>query len=565
MDVSLPDDGEVGLSNTDRKRGGWITFPFITATMFALTLAAAGWIFNLIVYLIEEFNVKSLDAAEIAGVVFGCSCMFPVIGAIIADSSAGCFSVIFISSLIHLLGLVLLVLTSTIDALRPPPCETGSTSCNAPSRIQFAVLFSALTLATIGVAGNRFTVGTMGALQFDKPKDQGRFFNWFTFTWYGSSAIAATLIVFIEDSVSWAWGYGICSAANVLGLAIFLLGSRFYRHGKPQENPLTGLIRVVVAALRKRNMPLSLKGEDYYKKPEKLPRSNLNTVVYKSWIRFLNRAALITEGDTRPDGSIAKQWRLCTVEQVEDLKTLIRISPIWGTGIFLGAPLAIQMSLVTLQALSMDRHIGHHFKIPAGTMIVFVFVATSAAVPLIDRYFNPLWKKFTSKSPTPLQQIGIGQVICFLSMGLSALVEAKRLKIAHSRHLQDQVGSTVPMSVLWLVPQLAVVGIGEAFNVPGNVVFFYQEFPDSLKNTSMAVVSMYIGVAFYLSSAVLGLVRRTTGWLPDDINKGRVDYVYWVLFVVGVLNSAFYLLCAWLYKYRGGEKEDDDGNSSGSN
>ncbi|XAR59800.1 hypothetical protein NMG60_11015774, partial [Bertholletia excelsa] len=560
MDVSLPDDGEAGLSNADRKRGGWITFPFITATMFGLTLAAAGWIFNLIVYLIEKFNVKSVHAAEIAGVFFGCSFMFPVIAAIIADSSAGCFSVICISSLTHLLGIVLLVLTSTIDALRPPPCETGSSSCIAPSRIQSAVLFAALTLATLGVGGNRFTVGTMGALQFDEPKDHGRFFNWFTFTWYGSSAIAATVIVFIEDSVSWAWGYGVCAAANVLGLAIFLLGSRFYRHGKPQENPLIGLIRVVVAALRKRNMPLSLKGEDYYKKPD--GNANMESQTPSKIFKFLNRAALITEGDTRPDGSIAKQWRLCTAEQVEDLKILIKISPIWGTGIFLGTPLAIQMSLVTLQALSMDRHIGHHFKIPAGTMAVFAFMATSAAVPLIDRYFNPLWKKFTRKPPTPLQQIGVGQVICFLSMGLSALVEAKRLKIAHSRHLQDQVGSIVPMSVLWLVPQLAVLGIGDAFNFPGNAVFFYQEFPDSLKNTSTAVVSMYTGVAFYLSSAVIGLVRRTTGWLPDDINKGRVDNVYWVLFVVGVLNFAFYLLCAWLYKYRGGEKKDDNGNSS---
>lgn len=39
---------------------------------------------------------------------------------------------------------------------------------------------------------------------------------------------------------------------------------------------------------------------------------------------LFNCAALKTEGNTRSDGSIAKPWRLCTVQQVEGLKTLIR-------------------------------------------------------------------------------------------------------------------------------------------------------------------------------------------------------------------------------------------------
>ena len=43
--------------------------------------------------------------------------------------------------------------------------------------------------------------------------------------------------------------------------------------------------------------------------------------------RLFNCAALKTEGDTRSDGSIAKLWRLCTVQQIEGLKTLIRIFP----------------------------------------------------------------------------------------------------------------------------------------------------------------------------------------------------------------------------------------------
>lgn len=74
-------------------------------TMAGLTLAAGGWIANLIVYLIQEFNIKSISAAKIYNVVNGSITMFPIIGAIVADSFVGCFSVIWFSSLISLLVL----------------------------------------------------------------------------------------------------------------------------------------------------------------------------------------------------------------------------------------------------------------------------------------------------------------------------------------------------------------------------------------------------------------------------------------------------------------------------
>ncbi|KAL0369718.1 UNVERIFIED_CONTAM: protein NRT1/ PTR FAMILY 2.7 [Sesamum angustifolium] len=85
--------------------------------MAGLTLAAGGWIANLIVYLIQEFNIKSVSAAKIYNVVNGSITMFPIIGAILADSFVGCFSVIWFSSLISLLGTLLLVLTGSNQSL----------------------------------------------------------------------------------------------------------------------------------------------------------------------------------------------------------------------------------------------------------------------------------------------------------------------------------------------------------------------------------------------------------------------------------------------------------------
>ncbi|KAI8523959.1 hypothetical protein RHMOL_Rhmol13G0112200 [Rhododendron molle] len=471
---SFPSDGEVqqsAVASDGKQRGGWITFPFIIATIAGLTLASGGWMFNFIVFMIEEFNVKGIDAGQIWNVVNGCTAMFPVLGAIVADSFLGNFSVILISSVFSLLGLILLILCSTIDSLRPPPCDpNGPTSCIAPSTLQLSILYLAITLATIGVGGTRFTLGTMGADQFDNRKHQWSFFNWSIFASYTSVVISTTAIIYVEDSVSWGWGFGIGVVANVVGLVVFVVGSRFYRHLKPKGSPFADLARVVVAALRKRNVAVSSKSEDYYCRSGGERANAVVATVPSGTFKFLNRAALKTEGDIKLDGSIAKVWRLCTLQQVEDLKTLIRLSPLWSTGILLSIPLAVQTSLATLQAITMDRHLGPHFKIPPGSMLVFLPVSTCLTIIFVDRFFFPMWQKVTGRFPPPLQRIGIGHMLCALSMAVSAVVESNRLKEAHN----IGANSIVPMSALWLIPQLALAGMGEAFHFPGNISLFYQ-------------------------------------------------------------------------------------------
>lgn len=118
--------------------------------------------------------------------------------------------------------------------------------------------------------------------------------------------------------------------------------------------------------------------------------------------------------------------------------------------------------------------------------------------------------------------------------------------MTQTHDLVDELGSTIPLLVLWLVPQMAVVGFGEAFHYPGQVTFYYREFPKSLRSTATAMISI---IAYYLGTAVIDVTRRATGWLPDNINKGRLDNVYWMLLVMGVINFGYYLICASFYKY----------------
>jgi peptide/histidine transporter 3/4 len=63
-------------------------------------------------------------------------------------------------------------------------------------------------------------------------------------------------------------------------------------------------------------------------------------------------------------------WRLCTVTRVEELKILIRLFPIWSSGIIFCAVYAQMSSLFVEQEKMMDTTIAS-FKIPAASIVVF--------------------------------------------------------------------------------------------------------------------------------------------------------------------------------------------------
>ncbi|KAM4104663.1 hypothetical protein ACJW30_06G175700 [Castanea mollissima] len=439
-------------------------------------------------------------------IILGCFSVFPVASAIIADSFLGSFPVVLIFSFVSLLGMIMFTLTATIHSLRPAQCVIGSYTCETPSNLQHAVLYMTLGLASLGLGGTRFTIATMGAEQFEKANDQGIFFNYFS------------VIVYIQDNVGWGLGFGICAIANAIAVVLFVMGKRFYRQVKPKGSPFTSIARVIIAAIRKRKLLGTFGNQDNY----------LGTTSV-----FLNCEALITESDKQMDGSYARSWKLCTVEEVEALKTIIRIIPIWSTGIFISLSVGILNSLTILQVLTMNRHLGRHFEIPAGSFTVFNLIATTVAILFIDRLLIPIWRKITFP-----------------------LIEIRRLHVVRTHSLIDQPSLVLPISALWLVVPLTIIGIGEGFIVPSTIALYYQEFPKSLKSTSTAMVSLLLAIGLFLSPAIVDLIDRITGWLPDNINAGRLDNVYWILTVIGVLNFGCYLICVKLFKYQNVEEHD---------
>nr|CAB3465601.1 unnamed protein product [Digitaria exilis] len=258
------DDESLQQPQSDPKRkGGWITFPFLGVAMMGLGVATSGALSNMVVYLIKEYNVPSVDAAQISNIISGCLSLAPVAGAIVADAFFGCYPVVAVSMAFSVLSLVMFTLTAILPGLRPAPCQQLSSGghCEPASAGQMAVLYTGVFLMCVSAAGSRFNQATMGADQFDAAADRDVLFNWFFIFFYASSVLGSTVIVYIQDTVSWTLGFGVSMAASVVGLAAMLLGARYYRRPAVRGSPFTGLARVVVAAVRKRKVSVVTSGE----------------------------------------------------------------------------------------------------------------------------------------------------------------------------------------------------------------------------------------------------------------------------------------------------------------
>ena len=144
--------------------------------------------------------------------------------------------------------MVLLTLSASIPALKPT---------NEATATQLSVFYIALYLIALGTGGIKPCVSSFGADQFDnndetEHKKMSSFFNWFYFSINIGALISSSVIVYIQENYSWAWGYGIPAIAMGIAVCSFLFGSPLYRYQKTSGSPLTRMLQVFVAACTKR-------------------------------------------------------------------------------------------------------------------------------------------------------------------------------------------------------------------------------------------------------------------------------------------------------------------------
>ncbi|KAG0583405.1 hypothetical protein KC19_3G133500 [Ceratodon purpureus] len=572
------EDGTVDLHGKPvlkANTGGWKACPFILGQECCERLAYYGIATNMVIYLKTQLHQHPATASNNVTNWSGTCYITPLIGAFFADAYLGRFWTIVVFSIIYCLGMVLLTLSAAVPSLKPPQQENA-----VASSTQLGVFYLALYLVALGTGGIKPCVSSFGADQFDEndvkeKKRKTSFFNWFYFSINIGALIASSALVYIQENVGWGWGFGIPAVAMGIAILSFLFGSPRYRHQKPGGSPLTRIAQVIVAAFRK--LHVKVDPNNLYELHDKESGiEGSRKLNHTKGFRFLDKAATPKRDEELVQGGKPSAWRLTSVTQVEEVKIILRLLPIWASGIVFATVYSQMSTMFVQQGALMNVKMGKSFEIPAASLSIFDTLSVIVCVPLYDRLLVPFVRKRTGhvRGFTQLQRMGIGLVISVLAMVVAAVVEIERLKIAKRDNLlgnpNDDALAVNGISIFWQIPQYFLIGAAEVFTFIGQLEFFYDQAPDAMRSLMSALSLTTVSLGNYLSTVLVTIVTKVSGgngkvgWIPNNLNRGHLDYFFWLLAVLSVLNIIFYLVVARLYTYKRVQVADAEVNSDGT-
>ncbi|KAH9698259.1 protein NRT1/ PTR FAMILY 6.1 [Citrus sinensis] len=533
------------------KTGGWIAALFIFGNEMAERMAYFGLSVNMVTFMFYVMHKSFADSSNAVNNFLGISQASSVLGGFLADAYLGRYWTIAIFTTIYLAGLTGITLCATMKVFMPNQdnCDRISQllgSCEPAKSWQMLYLYTVLYITGFGAAGIRPCVSSFGADQFDeRSKDYkthlDRFFNFFYLSVTVGAIVAFTLVVYIQMEHGWGSAFGALAIAMGISNMLFFIGTPLYRHRLPGGSPLTRVAQVLVAAFRKRHAAFSsseLIG--LYEVPGKHSAiKGSGKIDHTDDFRCLDKAAL----ELKEDVINPSPWKLCTVTQVEEVKTLVRLVPIPACTIMLNVILTEFLTLSVQQAYTMNTHMGK-LKLPVTCMPVFPGLSIFLILSLYYSTFVPLCRRITGhpRGASQLQRVGIGLAVSILSVIWADL------------------------SAYWLLIQYCLIGIAEVFCIVGLLEFLYEEAPDAMKSIGSAYAALAGGLGCFAASILNSIIKSVTGnpkkgqpnWLAQNINTGRFDYLYWLLAVLSVINFCAFLYSAYRYKYRSEQKHGND-------
>ncbi|KAE8666210.1 Protein NRT1/ PTR FAMILY 5.7 [Hibiscus syriacus] len=559
-DIAVGEDEETWVydSSVDHKgrlplrasTGAWKASLFIITIEFSERLSYFGIATSLIIYLTKVIHQDLKTAARSVNYWAGVTTLMPLFGGFIADAYLGRFYTVLVSSIVYLLGLILLTMSWFVPSLKA--CDADV--CTEPRKAHEVAFFLAIYLISIGTGGHKPSLESFGADQFDDDHPEERkkklsFFNWWNSGLCLGLLLAVTVIVCVQDHVNWGIADIILTIVMASSLLIFVLGRPYYRYRKVSGSPLTPMLQVLVAAISKRKLPYPSNTAELYEVPKsRMAQGRL--LCHTKKLKFLDRAAIIED----KGNSSEKQgpWRLATVNKVEEMKLVINMIPIWLTSLPFGMCVAQAATFFIKQGVIMDRKIAN-FVIPPASIYSLAAIGMIISVTIYEKVLVPVLRKAigNERGITILQRIGFGMLFSITTMIVAALVEKKRLDVVKN----EPVNGSLSMSVFWLAPQFLIIGAGDGFTLVGLQEYFYDQVPDSMRSLGIAFYLSVIGASNFLSSLLITLVDHVTekggeSWFGKDLNSSRLDKFYWLLAILTMANLLIFVVVAKRYSYK---------------
>lgn len=529
---SKPISEEEHLISGQRSRKKFLVVVCILFVELCERLTFYGVVANLIFYCKDVLNLASPLPSTIA-LAFQGTCFFtPVIGGWIADTLLGRYNTIFGSSLLYVVGTVVLTLTT----YNYPSAYALNTSHKE------GFLAVSLILISIGTGGIKANVSPMGA---DQVEEEGaemvqKFFDWFYWFIQIGAFLAYSVVAYVQQEVSFFYGYLITAVSMALATILLLLGRNHYIVHPPKGSCLADTFRIIARGVK----------------------TKLCGIKYPAQFHWLD-CAKITKGGDFPD------------DKVEGVKCVVQLMPIFLTFIFYWTIFGQGLTTYLLQGYYMKLKVTDKISFPVASLSLFENVSLLLLIPLMDRVIFPGLRRLGFEF-TPLRRIGVGLLFAAGSVVMAGIIEIERKHIleTHGAIKQDVFDKQVnasSMSVFYQVPQYILQGTSEALVSVTGLEFAYSQSPAELRGVVMGLCLAMIGFGYYLASALASIVKKASDgqWYPENLNKGTLEDYMFLLAGLMLVNATIFLLLALRYRYADHEQhhiqEEDLSQTAGEN
>uniref|UniRef100_A0A0E0AE37 Uncharacterized protein n=1 Tax=Oryza glumipatula TaxID=40148 RepID=A0A0E0AE37_9ORYZ len=451
-DGSLDIDGNPALKH---RTGGWRACRSILGAEFCYCLANNGIMYNLVTYLTTQLHQSNVAAAKNVSIWKATCFLTPLAGAVVADSYWGRYRTMVVACCVGVAVSLLRsphfnqslhpamnsaqgMLMASLSALLPQLIESSSTLSMASA--QEFVLFLGLYMIAFGVGGRA----------------------------------AAVPDVFRRRPVRRRRHIG----AREQGVIIQLIRI----HHELRRRDIRHRLGVGARPLRV-GIGIGDSG-DGPRRRALLPCRRVADVQVSDNPRFFDKAAVVTASD---EEAPRNPWRLCVVTQVEELKILVRMLPVWACIAFFYTGTAQTKSTFVKQGMPMDAHVGA-LRVPPASLAAFQTLTTIVLIPLYDR-------------APQFVLVGAGELLATIGQ-------------------LDFFYSQAPPAMKTVCTALGLLAVAAG---------------DYLSSVIVTAVSW--------ATANGG----RPGWIPDDLNEGHLDRFFWMMAGLGCLDLLAFTCCAKRY------------------
>ena len=178
--------------------------------------------------------------------------VLPLFGGWLADSVSGKFLAILIGVIVYLIGAILISLGSFDSTV-----SWDGQHLVLDKTFKRGFFLCGLFLVAIGTGGIKANVSPFGADQVSNkgPKAVQTFFIWFYFFINIGSSISFSIVVYVQQNISYFYGFLIPTLSILITLVIFLSGKNNYTIRPPTGSILSTIMKIVKEALKKYRRP----------------------------------------------------------------------------------------------------------------------------------------------------------------------------------------------------------------------------------------------------------------------------------------------------------------------